>query len=177
MRVLKQKFTITLTAVRLVSVLVWQWNDAARVAIPRMDTVHSCRNFDKVTAWAKEHKNTHFDVNVHVLDDIVIPEFWNIYKDAINFVLILICNSPSEGNPTFQMWRRVCWSGGEEIWEEGKFWLETTKAYKTRYLCFEMPYAVIDSGEPRMDCNDTIWTRDVKEFENYRAMTDLFPCT
>ena len=51
-----------------ISVLVWQWDDEAQVAVPRMDVVHSCRNFDKVVEWAKEHKSPHFDVNVHVQD-------------------------------------------------------------------------------------------------------------
>ncbi|KAK7696234.1 hypothetical protein QCA50_000887 [Cerrena zonata] len=56
-----------------ISVIVWQWDDAAQVASPRMDTVHSCRNFDKVVEWAKDHRNAHFDVNVHVKDDLVTP--------------------------------------------------------------------------------------------------------
>lgn len=59
-----------------VSLIVWQWAEAAHQASPRMDVVHSCRNFDKIADWAKERTwDRDFDLKVHVEDDIEIPVF------------------------------------------------------------------------------------------------------
>lgn len=58
------------------SLVVWQWVEADNRASIRMDTVHSCRNFDRVVEWAKAHRRTTpFDMSVHVQDDIEVPVF------------------------------------------------------------------------------------------------------
>lgn len=38
-----------------VSVLVWNWNEQKQQNLERGAIVHTCRNFDKVREWAKEH--------------------------------------------------------------------------------------------------------------------------
>ncbi|KAK7691291.1 hypothetical protein QCA50_004685 [Cerrena zonata] len=49
-----------------ISSIVWQWSDAQSTAVPRMDTVHSCKNFDKVVEWAKAHKIEEFNQTIHI---------------------------------------------------------------------------------------------------------------
>lgn len=57
-----------------VTPLVWQWNDERQKLGPRMDVIHSCRNFDNVKEWAKAHSFTgNLDNSVHIKDDLVIP--------------------------------------------------------------------------------------------------------
>ncbi|KAH8104501.1 hypothetical protein BXZ70DRAFT_590700 [Cristinia sonorae] len=57
-----------------ISLVVWQWVEEANRASISMNTIHSCRNFDKIVDWAKKHRRTtHFDMDVHVEDDIEIP--------------------------------------------------------------------------------------------------------
>jgi len=59
-----------------ISLVVWQWVESANRATPRMDVVHSCRNFDTIVDWAKAHPwDRDFDLTVHVEDDIEIPVF------------------------------------------------------------------------------------------------------
>jgi len=57
-----------------ISLVVWQWIESQETASPRMDVIHSCRNYDKIADWAKAHKwQREFDLTVHVEDDIEIP--------------------------------------------------------------------------------------------------------
>lgn len=57
-----------------ISLIVWQWVEEANVAAISMDTIHSCRDFDRIVDWAKAHERaTSFNVHVHIEDDIVIP--------------------------------------------------------------------------------------------------------
>jgi len=59
-----------------ISLVVWQWGEVENRASIRMDTVHSCRNFDRIADWAKAHRRRkHFNMTVHVEDDIEIPVF------------------------------------------------------------------------------------------------------
>ncbi|KAK7696270.1 hypothetical protein QCA50_000923 [Cerrena zonata] len=58
-----------------ISVIVWQWSTKQNLSLPRMDTARSCRNFDKIADWARDHRSVHFDSSVRMEDDIVIPEF------------------------------------------------------------------------------------------------------
>ncbi|KAI0073073.1 hypothetical protein K474DRAFT_1603983 [Panus rudis PR-1116 ss-1] len=59
-----------------ISLVVWQWVEADQRASIMMNTAHSCRNFDRIVDWAKAHKrDRHFDMHVHVEDDIEIPVF------------------------------------------------------------------------------------------------------
>ncbi|TCD64869.1 hypothetical protein EIP91_003535 [Steccherinum ochraceum] len=59
-----------------ISLVVWQWVEEDNRASIMMNTVHSCRNYDKIADWAKRHRRTtHFDSSIHVEDDIVIPSF------------------------------------------------------------------------------------------------------
>ena len=37
-----------------------QWNDATKSMRPRVDTVHTCRNFDKLRDWALERNLSEF---------------------------------------------------------------------------------------------------------------------
>lgn len=61
--------------IRFGSVLVWQWDSTKGKSMPRVDTAHSCWNFDKIMGWAKDHSGVHFDESIHVEDDFVVPAF------------------------------------------------------------------------------------------------------
>jgi len=59
-----------------VTPLVWVWDDRLQQSMPRLDVVHSCRNFEKVQEWGKAHAlRTFFDNKVHIEDDLEFPEF------------------------------------------------------------------------------------------------------
>ncbi|KAI0080783.1 hypothetical protein K474DRAFT_1636716 [Panus rudis PR-1116 ss-1] len=59
-----------------ISPIVWQWNERVGKATPAMNVAHSCRSFDKIVEWAKEHQRTEsFDPSIHIEDDIEIPIF------------------------------------------------------------------------------------------------------
>ncbi|CAL1712047.1 unnamed protein product [Somion occarium] len=53
-----------------ISVIVWKWNDAENTAFPRMDTVHSCRNFNKIVDWAKAHRSGDFNMSVPIKPNV-----------------------------------------------------------------------------------------------------------
>ncbi|KAK7062678.1 hypothetical protein VNI00_000166 [Paramarasmius palmivorus] len=56
------------------SVIVWQWEDWANETLVRGKVAHTCRNFEKIQDWAKEHQILDkFDGSVHLTDDITIP--------------------------------------------------------------------------------------------------------
>lgn len=56
------------------SLEVWQWDYVGNKAAVSTSTIHSCRNYDKIVDWAKAHQRVeHWDVSVHIEDDIVIP--------------------------------------------------------------------------------------------------------
>ncbi|KAJ3552560.1 hypothetical protein NM688_g4090 [Phlebia brevispora] len=49
-----------------ISPIVWHWSDADQGNIINLDIVHSCRNYDSVVTWAKEHRaQYHFNQTGH----------------------------------------------------------------------------------------------------------------
>lgn len=66
----------TLTCSADVTPLVWIWDEQDRRSMPRLDVVHTCRNFGKIQDWARSHTlRSHFDSTVHIEDDLEFPEF------------------------------------------------------------------------------------------------------
>ncbi|KAJ7625180.1 hypothetical protein B0H17DRAFT_1218853 [Mycena rosella] len=60
------------------SVIVWQWRQSNNSTMGMANVAHTCRKFDKLQDWAKEHAlKIHYDDTVHIEDDIVIPIFHN----------------------------------------------------------------------------------------------------
>jgi hypothetical protein len=49
---------------------VWLWDESRHTSFPRLDTVHTCRNFESIRNWAKEHRLETLVLNVHVGDDL-----------------------------------------------------------------------------------------------------------
>ena len=50
---------------------MWEWSEEEQQAVPNMDVVHSCRNYDAIVDWAKEnHIKYTWDKSIHELDDI-----------------------------------------------------------------------------------------------------------
>ncbi|KAF7983125.1 hypothetical protein HWV62_24087 [Athelia sp. TMB] len=52
---------------------VFKWEETEHRTFPRLDVMHTCRNFDKIRDWAKERHLEDFDLEVHVADDLKIP--------------------------------------------------------------------------------------------------------
>jgi hypothetical protein len=53
---------------------VWLWEDRYGFNIPRIDTVHTCRNFQKINDWAEPRSiDAPWDRSVHMLDDLKFP--------------------------------------------------------------------------------------------------------
>lgn len=51
------------------SPIVWHWNDEINEAIAVMSIAHSCRNWDRISDWAKDHQLQHtFNKSIHVLE-------------------------------------------------------------------------------------------------------------
>jgi hypothetical protein len=42
-----------------ISTIYWQWSAEKHQVLPRAGTTHTCRNFEKIKAWAVEHKLKH----------------------------------------------------------------------------------------------------------------------
>ncbi|KZS95188.1 hypothetical protein SISNIDRAFT_408923, partial [Sistotremastrum niveocremeum HHB9708] len=46
---------------------VWQWDEDRQVSFPHFDNIHTCRNWDAIMDWAREHQMKHgWDVSIHV---------------------------------------------------------------------------------------------------------------
>jgi len=59
-----------------ISTIVWQWSETAQAAKERSDVVHTCRDFDAIRDWAKDHYLDHQqDMTVYIPDDLDIPTF------------------------------------------------------------------------------------------------------
>ncbi|KAJ7210215.1 hypothetical protein B0H12DRAFT_1221871 [Mycena haematopus] len=56
-----------------ISVVVWQWDDSINATRVRGDVAHTCRNFEKLRDWGKEHILIEYDPTVNIEDDIVVP--------------------------------------------------------------------------------------------------------
>ncbi|KAJ7118118.1 hypothetical protein C8R44DRAFT_923355, partial [Mycena epipterygia] len=51
--------------------IVWQWSDKWRVAEPRDDVVHVCRDFEKIQDWARDRFHKFPDLSVYIEDRFV----------------------------------------------------------------------------------------------------------
>lgn len=57
-----------------VSTIVWQWNEPTETVKIKADIAHTCRRFDILHEWAKEHYLNHnVNMTVRLEDDIVVP--------------------------------------------------------------------------------------------------------
>ena len=56
---------VMLTLFKWNSLIVWQWSSVENAAFPKTDTMHSCRNYEKVVEWAKGHKLEGFNRTIH----------------------------------------------------------------------------------------------------------------
>jgi len=55
---------------------VWSWDERRQRNFPRLDSVHSCRNFEKIKEWAiNHHIHKDFVLTVHMEDDLNYTEF------------------------------------------------------------------------------------------------------
>lgn len=51
----------------------WLWEEKYGYNIPRIDTVHTCRDFEKIKDWAEARHINSFDKSVHSIDDLEFP--------------------------------------------------------------------------------------------------------
>ncbi|KAJ6595561.1 hypothetical protein DFH09DRAFT_1357509 [Mycena vulgaris] len=60
------------------SVIVWQWEKSMNASIVKGNVAHTCRKFDRLQDWGKEHilRNA-YDPTVHIEDNIIIPILHN----------------------------------------------------------------------------------------------------
>jgi hypothetical protein len=66
-----------------ISVIVWQWNYEEQRAQAQADVVHTCRNFEKILGWAREHKaKVQFDAEVFIQDDIRVSDTFMKYHNT-----------------------------------------------------------------------------------------------
>ena len=55
---------------------VWSWDERRQRNFPRLDSVHTCRNFEKIKEWAiNHHIHKDFVLTVHMEDDLDYTEF------------------------------------------------------------------------------------------------------
>ncbi|KAJ6540151.1 hypothetical protein DFH09DRAFT_1368557 [Mycena vulgaris] len=60
------------------SVIVWQWENFMNASIVKGDIAHTCRKFDKLQDWGRNHMLLDvYDPTVRIDDDIVVPIFHN----------------------------------------------------------------------------------------------------
>ncbi|KAJ7449173.1 hypothetical protein FB451DRAFT_1410910 [Mycena latifolia] len=60
------------------SVIVWQWDNAKNKTAVQGNVAHTCRRFDKMQHWGKEHMLQNVcDPTVHIEDDIIVPILYN----------------------------------------------------------------------------------------------------
>ncbi|KAJ3775892.1 hypothetical protein EV361DRAFT_962959 [Lentinula raphanica] len=52
-----------------ISPIVWEWREKEQVSDGRLDAMHTCRNWDQILEWGKEHQiQTHFDIKTKAVD-------------------------------------------------------------------------------------------------------------
>ncbi|KAF7794186.1 hypothetical protein EIP86_005317 [Pleurotus ostreatoroseus] len=52
-----------------ISPIVWQWDDNKQKSVVNLDIPHTCRKWEPIAAWGREHRLQHeFDTTVHVVD-------------------------------------------------------------------------------------------------------------
>ncbi|KAJ6518470.1 hypothetical protein DFH09DRAFT_1396269 [Mycena vulgaris] len=60
------------------SVIVWQWENFMNANIVKGEIAHTCRKFDKLQDWGRNHMLLDvYDPTVRIDDDIVVPIFHN----------------------------------------------------------------------------------------------------
>lgn len=60
-----------------VSVLTWEWSEERLEHFEKATVLHTCRNFDKVRAWAHDHMVMEpFDSHFRELNDPLDPKTW-----------------------------------------------------------------------------------------------------
>jgi len=58
-----------------ISTIAWQWSEKDKTAMQRDDILHSCRDFEKIQAWAKEnYGNEQQDFDVYIESDLKVKE-------------------------------------------------------------------------------------------------------
>ncbi|KAK7028988.1 hypothetical protein VNI00_014698 [Paramarasmius palmivorus] len=51
--------------------IVWQWSERSKAAKERSDVIHTCRNFDRIRDWARDHFLDHQqDMSIFIDDDL-----------------------------------------------------------------------------------------------------------
>jgi Mycotoxin biosynthesis protein UstYa len=54
-----------------VTPIVLQWDEKAQMSFVRTDTLHSCRNFEKIRGWAKDNQlDRELIITAHAEDDL-----------------------------------------------------------------------------------------------------------
>lgn len=53
-----------------VTPLPWMWDEEAHMAKEVATVLHTCRNFNAIRDWAKEHRIIHFNRSVYVPNDL-----------------------------------------------------------------------------------------------------------
>jgi len=52
-----------------ISPIVWEWLPDKQVSDGRLDAIHTCRDFDQIKEWGKQHAiKTHFDIKTKAVD-------------------------------------------------------------------------------------------------------------
>ena len=52
-----------------ISTIVWVWDEVAKLSVPSGGVMHTCRDFERIQDWAREHHiKTHFNDSVFVAD-------------------------------------------------------------------------------------------------------------
>lgn len=53
-----------------ISPIFWKWDEEKHKAVGRLDTLHTCRDFDAIREWGIEHQAKHFDQFTYVPDPL-----------------------------------------------------------------------------------------------------------
>ncbi|KAJ7042689.1 hypothetical protein C8F04DRAFT_1076762 [Mycena alexandri] len=54
-----------------ISTIVWQWSERSQAAKERADVLHTCRNFEKIQEWGRDHfAGAMQDMTIYIPDDL-----------------------------------------------------------------------------------------------------------
>ncbi|KAL1958761.1 hypothetical protein VTO42DRAFT_3880 [Malbranchea cinnamomea] len=53
-----------------ISTIPWTWDEEDQEAKAVGATIHTCRDFDRISEWAREHRIGPFNTKIHVTDDL-----------------------------------------------------------------------------------------------------------
>ena len=57
-----------------IATYVWYWDPRDEMVKPTGNVVHTCKDYDRIVQWAKDHHlHSHFDNKIHVEDDLEVP--------------------------------------------------------------------------------------------------------